>query len=41
MKANTCPGTLHVASRELDIKVEFAMPDVVNRPVTEDVCSDE
>ena len=33
--------TLHVASRELDTKTEIELLDVVNRPVIEDLCSDE
>lgn len=33
--------TLQVPSRELDTKTEIELPDVVNRPVIQDLCSDE
>ena len=33
--------TLHEPSSELDIKTTFELPDVVNRPVIEDLCSIE
>lgn len=42
MKKCTVWGfTLHVPSKELDINMEFELPDVVNRLVMEALCSDE